>query len=74
MRRFDTLKELRQEHGLTLKEVGDAVGVSASYIWYIEQGRRTTIALPILKGLAGFYHITLDELQRLMEGGKNDVD
>lgn len=36
------LKELREERGLTCKDVADRVGISESYYWLIENGKRQT--------------------------------
>ena len=34
------MKELRKEKGLTLKKLGEAVGLSECYLFRIEQGER----------------------------------
>ena len=38
---MNQLKDARIRCGLTLKQVGDAAGISESYYWLIENGERT---------------------------------
>ncbi|WP_366937351.1 helix-turn-helix transcriptional regulator [Alicyclobacillus sp.] len=34
------LRQMREERGLTLQQVADAVGISKPYLWQIENGKR----------------------------------
>lgn len=57
----DTLKLLREQKGLTKKQVADAIGVTErAYITY-EYGQRD-VSTETLQKLADFYHVTTDYL------------
>lgn len=45
MRLGRLLKQRRNLQGMSLEEVGDACGLSKSYLWEIENGRTTNIGL-----------------------------
>ena len=58
--------ELRKKHGLSQKELGEAVGLSHKAISTIESGARsTTIEKLIL--LANFFHVSTDYLLGLKD-------
>lgn len=46
------IKEKRIEKGLTLKELGDKIGVASSTILRYENGEINTIKLPIIESIA----------------------
>lgn len=45
MKLGELIKARREQAGLSLQDVGDAVGVSKAHIWEIEQGRTINIGL-----------------------------
>src|SRR4030043_579293 len=51
------LKSLRQEHSLSLRDVGAKATISSSYLAQIEQGRRRPPGPDILKRLAPVYYV-----------------
>ena len=55
------LKYYRVLHGLTMKQVGEVIGVSESGYSLIENGKRG-LRLPKAIKLAKFYKIKLDDL------------
>ena len=57
----DHLRELRQRQKLSLREVGEKVGVSASYLSQIETGERVPSA-EILRKMAPAYGVPVREL------------
>ena len=58
------LKTLRLEKRLSLREVEQLSGVSASYLGLIERGQRPTPGAEILKKLAPAYNIPSRDLMR----------
>lgn len=57
----ERLKELRLEKGASLKEVGDAVGVTLNTISNYERGVREP-DFEILRALCGFFGVSADYL------------
>ena len=62
----ERLKELRLEKGVSLKEVGDAVGVTLNTISNYERGVREP-DFEILRALCRFFQITADYLLGLSD-------
>ncbi len=56
------LKTLRQEHSLSLRDVGAKASISISYLAQIEQGRRRPPGPDILKRLAPVYDVPVRDL------------
>ena len=62
------LRTLRAERGVTLKEMAEALGVSASYLSALEHGRRSAPTWMMVQRIITFFNIIWDEaedLQRL---------
>ena len=62
------LRTLRAERGVTLKEMAEALGVSASYLSALEHGRRGAPTWMMVQRIITFFNIIWDEaedLQRL---------
>jgi len=59
----ERLRQLRRERGLTLAQVEEATGISASTVSRLESGNRRS-TLELLLPLARVYGTTLDELVR----------
>ena len=55
------LKEARLHRGLSMKEVAERVGVTASAVAYYESGERVP-RLPVLGKLASEFSVTIDHL------------
>ncbi|EGT0693497.1 helix-turn-helix domain-containing protein [Clostridium perfringens] len=51
------LKKERENKGLTLNSVAKEVGMSASYLYRIEEGERKKPSIKFLRSLAEFYNI-----------------
>ncbi|WP_346867574.1 helix-turn-helix transcriptional regulator [Clostridium sp. UBA1353] len=58
----DYLKQLRMQRGLSLKNVEDSLGISASYVHRLESGDRTNPSIQVLKLLGRFYNVKDSEL------------
>ena len=56
------LKDLRKQSGMSLKEVGDKVGLSKTHIWELEQGITANPSLKSSLALANLYGTSLDSL------------
>lgn len=64
MERFgEKLVSLRQRHNLTLREVGDQLGVYNTYVSQLEKGRRIPNAAMILK-IARLFDVPTDVLMK----------
>lgn len=57
----DKLRSLRRQHALSQRELGQALGVSASTIGMYEQGRREPDNRMLMK-ICGYFHVTADFL------------
>ncbi|MDM8529310.1 helix-turn-helix transcriptional regulator [Anaerolineales bacterium HSG24] len=64
MERFgEKLADLRQQRSLTLRELGDMLGVYNTYISQLEKGKRTPNAAMILK-IARLFDVPTDILMK----------
>lgn len=59
------LKNLRIQRGLSLKNVEEKLGISASYIHRLESGNRTNPSAQVIKMLSEFYKVKDYELLEL---------
>ena len=57
------LRELRKQRGLTMKELGEKIGVSESTISLYETGRRSP-SYEILLKIAEYFGVSVDYLLR----------
>ena len=60
---MEKLRELRKEKGISLKELGIAMGVAESTMSLYENGKRQPDYETLLK-LAEYFHVTVDYLLR----------
>lgn len=64
MKRFgEKLSSLRQRRELTVRQLGDMLGVHNTYISQLEKGRRIPNAEMILK-IAAIFDVTTDQLMK----------
>ncbi len=64
------LRELRREHGLSLKAMADALGVSSAYLSALEHGHRGRPSWWLVQRVCGYFNIIWDDaedLQRLAQ-------
>lgn len=57
----ETVKRLRQQNGMTQKELGERVGVTTAMICQIERGSRV-LSLPVAKDMTAVLQCSLEEL------------
>lgn len=58
------LKELRNKHNLTITGLAEILGISHSYVGFLEKGTRKG-SKEILKKYADFFQVSLDDLLEL---------
>lgn len=64
MERFgEKLRTLRQRNGFTLRQLGDLLAVSNTFVLSLEQGKKTPNAAMIIK-IADIFGVTADQLMR----------
>ena len=64
------VRQLRDERGVTLKEMAGALGVSASYLSALEHGTRGVPTWSLVQRIIAYFNVIWDEaeeLQRLAE-------
>ena len=62
MRRLgEKLRRLREEKGLSYRQLGAKLGISHAHLIYMESGK-TLPSLPLLVKIAEFYKVSFDEL------------
>lgn len=62
------VRAMRDERGVSQKEMAAAIGVSAAYLSALEHGRRGVPSWPLIQKIVGYFNIIWDEaedLQRL---------
>lgn len=67
MKLGERLRELRQQHGLTLLQLSQQTTLSVSYLSDLERGR-TNPSIDTLERIAGTYHMLLGELMAGVDG------
>lgn len=58
----ERLNQLRTKSKKTLKEIGDAVGLSAVYISDLEKGKKKNPSSEVLRDLANYFDVSTDYL------------
>lgn len=64
----ERMREMREERGVTQKEMAAALGVSPAYLSALEHGRRGVPSWPLIQKIVGYFNVIWDEaddLQRL---------
>ncbi|KAB2871984.1 MAG: helix-turn-helix domain-containing protein [Bauldia sp.] len=64
----ERMRRMREEKGVTQKEMAAALGVSAAYLSALERGRRGVPSWPLIQKIVGYFNVIWDdaeELQRL---------
>ncbi len=63
----ERLRALRAERGVTLKEMAEALGVSAAYLSALEHGRRGRPGWHLVQAVIAYFNIIWDEAEELIE-------
>lgn len=61
----EKLRKLRDERGLTQKDMAQAIGVSAAYLSALEHGRRGQPTWDLLQRIIGYLNIIWDDAEEL---------
>ena len=61
------VRALREEKGVTQKEMAAAIGVSAAYLSALEHGRRGVPSWPLIQKIVGYFNIIWDEAEDLQD-------
>lgn len=61
----EKLRNLREERGLSQKEMAQALNVSAAYLSALEHGRRSQPGFPFVQRVIGYFNIIWDEAEEL---------
>ena len=61
----ETIRRLREERGVTQKQMAEAIGVSAAYLSALEHGRRGTPSFNFLQRVAGYFNVIWYEAEEL---------
>ena len=56
------IQKYRRTHKMSQEEFAEAVGVDASMISKIENGRKSNLTVDLLMQIAGVFHVTMDAL------------
>jgi len=56
----EKLRTLRQRQGLSLRQLGDMLGVSRGYVWEMEQGKKIPNIAMLIK-ITTVFNISADE-------------
>ena len=72
----ERMREMREERGVTQKEMAAALGVSPAYLSALEHGRRGVPSWPLIQKIVGYFNVIWDEaedLQRLAAASRPRV-
>jgi transcriptional regulator with XRE-family HTH domain len=58
-----TVRRLRQNAGLTQKDLAARAGITENHVWQIEAGRRPVLRPPTVHRLAGALGVEIDDLR-----------
>jgi len=61
------VRRMRAERGVTLKEMAEAVGVSAAYLSALEHGKRGRPSWRLVQRIIAYFNIIWDEAEELAE-------
>lgn len=62
----EVMRNLRQQKGVTQKEMATALGVSQAYLSALEHGKRSAPSFDFIQRVAGYFNVIWDDLDELM--------
>lgn len=69
----ETMRRLREQRGVTQKQMATAIGVSPAYLSALEHGHRGKPSFDFLQRVAGYFNIIWDEAEELFRiAGQSD--
>ncbi len=60
--KYNHLKEIRKNKGLTLTKLADLTGVSAGYLCHLEKGSRTNPSMDVMSKIAEALNKSVTEI------------
>lgn len=60
------IRELRAEHGVTLKDMAEAIGVSSAYLSALEHGRRSRPSWYLVQRMITYFNLIWDDAEELV--------
>jgi transcriptional regulator with XRE-family HTH domain len=61
----ERVRELRRQHGLSLKQMAADIGLSAAYLSALEHGHRGRPPFALVQQICAYFHIIWDEAEEL---------
>ncbi|MCX8999483.1 helix-turn-helix domain-containing protein [Rhizobiaceae bacterium BDR2-2] len=61
----ETVRRLREQRGVTQKQMAEAIGVSPAYLSALEHGKRGKPSFDFLQRVAGYFNVIWDEAEEL---------
>ena len=61
----EKLRSLRQERGVSQKDMASAIGVSAAYLSALEHGRRSAPTWTLIQKIIGYFNVIWDDAEEL---------
>jgi transcriptional regulator with XRE-family HTH domain len=62
----DRMRKLRQERGVTLKDMAEAIGVSSAYLSALEHGKRGRPGWSLIQRIITYFNIIWDEAEEVV--------
>ena len=59
------IRELRERHGVTQKQMAEALQISTAYLSALEHGRRGAPSPMLVRQICGYFHIIWDEAEEM---------
>ncbi|HUN50562.1 MAG TPA: helix-turn-helix transcriptional regulator [Candidatus Sulfotelmatobacter sp.] len=63
----EKVRELRRQHGLSLKQMAADIGVSAAYLSALEHGHRGRPPFALVQAICAYFHIIWDDAEELQQ-------
>ncbi|GHC74457.1 helix-turn-helix domain-containing protein [Limoniibacter endophyticus] len=63
----ERLRELRARHGVTQREMAQAIGVTPAYLSALEHGKRGKPSWTLLQKIMGYFNVIWDDAEALFE-------
>jgi transcriptional regulator with XRE-family HTH domain len=60
------MRQLRQERGVTLKDMANVIGVSAAYLSALEHGKRGRPSWHLIQRILAYFNIIWDEAEEVI--------
>jgi transcriptional regulator with XRE-family HTH domain len=61
----ERLRQLREQRGVTLKDMAESLGVSAAYLSALEHGKRGRPSWRLVQGIIAYFNIIWDDAEEL---------